>query len=208
MTGKTKIFNLALQGLFINKRIVNADTDSSTEAFVLRTQYDLVYIQALSELDLDSTSQTKTLELLTTSPNQKWRYAYRYPSDVALLRRIDNCGVTDDKETVIHHRVELFGYNGSTTKVIMTNENNSTIEYISIDTPEDTLSVEALRYIAYRLSEESVSLIVGEKSQTVMQTLKPKILEALIAARRKDGIETQVHESDWKLSSFVKARMS
>lgn len=208
MVNKTKIFNLALQQLFINKRISNADTDTSTEAFTLRTQWDFIYPQALSELDLDSTSQTKLLELVTTNPNQKWRYAYKYPNDVALLRRIDNCHVMDDKYSVINHRIELFTFNGDTIKVVMTNCNNSTIEYISTDTPWDTLTLEAAQYIACRLAEASVSLVVGEKAAQVPQLLKPKILEALIAARRKDGIETQVYEPEWKQSSLVKARMS
>lgn len=208
MYDKTKIFNLALQALFINKQISNADTDKSTEATVLRNNWDFVYPQVLAELDLDSTSQTKTLELLTDRPNQKWRYAYKYPNDIALLRRIDNCHVTDDIDSVINHRIELFTFNGDTTKVIMTNRANSAIEYISTNIPADTLTVQACKYAAIRLAKESVSLIVGEKSATVSKTLEPKILEALIAARHRDGIETQVYEPAWKHSSLVKARMS
>ena len=208
MYDKTKIFNLALQALFINKQISNADTDKSTEATVLRNNWDFVYPQVLAELDLDSTSQTKTLELLTDRPNQKWRYAYKYPNDIALLRRIDNCYVTDDIDSVVSHRIELFTFNGDTTKVIMTNRADSEIEYISTNVPADTLTVQAGKYAAIRLAKESVSLTVGEKSATVSKTLEPKILEALIAARHRDGIETQVYEPAWKHSSLVKARMS
>jgi len=208
MFNKTKIFNLALQELFINKRISNADTDTSTEAHTLRTQWEFTYPQALAELDLDSMSQTKQLELVEENPNTKWRYAYKYPNDVALMRRIDNCHVNDDIDTVVKHRVELYKFNGDTVKVIMTNKTDSVIEYISIDTPVDMITAEAAKYIAIRLAIECVSLIVGEKSSQMEQRIGNKIVAAHIAARRKDGIETQVDESAWKMSSLVKARMS
>lgn len=208
MYSKTKIFNLALQALFINKRVSNADTDSSTEAHSLRTQWDFIYPQALADLDLDSTSMTKTLELVVERPNTKWQFAYQYPSDAALIRRINNCHVLDDESTKIHHRVELYDYNGSIIKVIMTNKVDSEIEYISKNIPVDTLTPEAAQFIAIKLAIACISLIVGEKSTQVEKRLNEKIVEAHIAARRKDGIETQIHEPSWKMSSLVKARMS
>lgn len=208
MFNKTKVFNLALQALFINKRITNADTDNSTEAHALRTNWDFIYPQALSELDLDSTSITKTLELVVEKPNTKWLYAYKYPNDVALIRRIDNCHVTDDIDTVVKHRVELYEYNGDIIKVIMTNKHNSEVEYISTDVPVDTLTAEAAQFIALVLARASISLIVGERQSTVDQSVASKLVQAHVAARRKDGIETQVSEPAWKQSSFVKARMS
>lgn len=206
---KTKVFNLALQALFINKRISNADTDTSTEAHALRTNWDFIYPQALSELDCDSMSQTKVLELVEQTPNTRWRYAYKYPNDIALLRRIDNCHVTDDIDTVVHHRVQLHTLNGNTIKVIMTNTSDTEIEYISTKTPVDMINAEQAQFIALKLAGASISLIVGEKAQASFeQGIESKLLKAHVAARRKDGIETQVHEPAWKLSSLVKARMS
>jgi len=208
MIDKTKIFNLALQALFINKRVSNADTDSSTEAHALRTQWDFIYPQALADLDLDSMSMTKTLELVVERPNTKWQFAYKYPNDAALIRRIDNCHVMDDESTKIHHRTELYNYNGSVIKVIMTNKHDSEVEYISKNIPLDTLTPEAAQFIGFKLAIACISLIVGEKSTQVENGLRSKIVEAHIAAKRKDGIETQIHEPSWKMSSLVKARMS
>jgi hypothetical protein len=53
---KAGIFNLALGALLLNRQVTNADTDTSNEARVLRTHYDLALFSALEDLDLDSTA--------------------------------------------------------------------------------------------------------------------------------------------------------
>ena len=107
MFDKTKIFNLALAALSLQKRISNADTDSSTEALTLNVYWDLAFNSALQEMDLDSTSTSKALELVEENPNEYWSKAYLYPTDCVLLRRIKTGNLTDDEESKEDLRVEI-----------------------------------------------------------------------------------------------------
>ena len=207
MNNKTRIFNLALQELFLQKRITDADTDDSTEAFTLRVQWDFMYSIALSELDLTSTSETKILELIAENPTKNWRYAYRYPNDSALARRIPTCNVRDDKYDEIDMTVQLFTFNDSKMRVIMTNKPDAEIEYISTNVPADTLTPEAAKYIACRLAQESIPLAVGENSKSVQASIEKNLVKNLIAAQRRDRLETKVFEPEWQQSGFVRARM-
>lgn len=207
MFDKTKVFNLALAALFLQKRISNADTDASTEALSLNTFWDISYYSALQEMDLDSTSQTKTLALIDTlslNDGGFWQYVYEYPSDCLLLRRIVSQYLTDDRETAIDHRVEI--RNG--VKVIMCNESLAKIEYISKDIPIGTLHAEAIMFIALKLAMNCIPLVVGTNSATVAKSLNDKYDVSLVNAQKKDSAESSVYKEDWSRSGFVKARLS
>lgn len=208
MNNKTRIFNLALQELFLQKIISDAETDNSTEAHTLRVQWDFIYPIALSELDLTSTSQKKVLELVAENPNINWRYAYRYPNNAALVRRIITRNVRDDQYDEVDLSTELFTFNNSTFRAIMSNEPDAQIEYIAIDVPADTLTPEAAKYIACRLAQESTPLVVGENSKRVTDSIEKNLIKNSISAQRRDSLETKVYRPDWQKSGFVRARMS
>jgi hypothetical protein len=204
MFDKTKIFNLALAALFLQKRISNADTDQSTETQTLQTFWDTAYWSALQELDLDSTSSRKPLELVKDNPNTFWRYAYKYPSDCIFLRRIVSTNLTDDQESKIDLRVELF----ENQKCIMTNEQFAEVEYISKDVPLSTITAEAALFISLKLAKLSVPLIVGTNSAAVMKSIDESYVKAILDAQRKDSNETTIYQPEWMRSEFAKARMS
>lgn len=208
MNNKTRIFNLALQELFLQKIISDAETDTSTEAHILRVQWDFMYPIALSELNLTSTSRKIPLELVAKTPNSNWRYAYRYPNNAALVRRIVTCNVRDDKYDEIDMSRELFEYNGDVISVLMTNEPDAVAEIIRTDVPADTLTPEASKYIGTRLAQESVPLSVGENSKSVQASIEKNLVKNLINAQRRDSLETKVYQPEWQQSGFVKARMS
>lgn len=208
MNHKTRIFNLALQELFLQKRISDADTDTSTEAHTLRVQWDFMYPIALSELNLTSTSRKIPLELVAELPNSNWRYAYRYPNNAALVRRIVTCNVRDDKYDEVDMSRELFDYNGDVISVIMTNEPDAIAEIVRTDVPADTLTPEASKYIASRLAQESIPLAVGQNSDSVQKSVEKNLVKNLINAQRRDQLETKVYEPEWQQSGFVRARMS
>lgn len=167
MFDKTKIFNLALAALSLQKRISNADTDSSTEALTLNVYWDLAFNSALQEMDLDSTSTSKALELVEENPNEYWSKAYLYPTDCVLLRRIKTGNLTDDEESKEDLRVEI--YEGQ--KVIMTNKDAAEIEYISKDVPFSTLTAEAAHFISLRLAKLAIPLVAGTNKKDVLATL-------------------------------------
>lgn len=204
MYDKTKIFNLALSALYLQKRLSNADTDNSTEALTLNNLWETAFFSALQEMDLDSTSSTKELELVTLDPNKFWKYAYKYPTDCKFLRRIVSCYVTDDEYTNIDRKIEIM----DGQKVILTNQQEAMIEYISSNVPMASLSAEAALFISYKLAKLATPLIVGKNSQEVMKTLERNYQMALLDAQEKDALETTIYQPEWMKSGLAKARLS
>lgn len=204
MFDKTKIFNLALAALFLQKRVSNADTDTSTEVLTLQTLWETAYFTSLQEMDLDSTSQTKLLELVVNKPNEFWKFAYRYPSDSLLIRRIVSRRVTDDQESKIDLRIEIF----NNQKLIMTDEEFAKVEYISKDIGIEFLTAEAAYAVAMRLAKLAVPIIVGTDSAKVLKSVDEMYVKAVVDAQRKDISESTIYQPEWTRSEFAKARLS
>ncbi len=203
MFDKTKIYNLALAALFLQKRLSNADTDQSTEALSLGVVWDVAFQSALQQMDLDSTAQTKALELVELEPNELWKYSYKYPSDCVFLRRIVSTEVTDDIETREDFKVEL--RNG--LKVILANKENAFVEYISEDIGLNTLTAEAGYFIALRLAKLAAPLIVGTNSKNVIANLTEAYGMALLDAQKRDSLESSIYQPEWRKSELAKARL-
>ena len=198
------MFNLALAALSLQKRISNADTDTSTEALTLNVYWDIAFETALKEMDLDSTSTSKALELIETNPNTYWRFAYSYPSDCIFLRRIKSTQLTDDAESKIDLRVEV--YEG--VKAIMTDQNAAEIEYISKDIPLSILTPEAAYFIALRLAKLAIPLVAGTNKKDVQASLDEAYTMALLNAQRVDSMESSIYQPEYAKSGLVKARLS
>lgn len=209
MYNKTKIFNLALQALFIKKRISDAESDNSTEAHTMNVQWDFIYPVALSELDLNSTVKTKALELIVERPDRQWMYAYKYPSNAALVRKIDHLErIRDNYDTLIPHETKLLDYQETTYRAIFTDKCEAHVQYIPTDLSPEHLTPEAANYIAYKLAQACISLIIGENSKTVSDRVEKGLIEWHIAAKRRDSIENHVYEKITDRSKFARVRMS
>lgn len=204
MFDKTKIFNLALSALFLQKKIANADTDTSMETKVLNVNWDSAFLIGLQELDLDSTSTSKALELIKEDPNPFWVYAYKYPNDCVFLRRIRSQYVTDDTETFIDKKIEMM----DGEKVILTNEQYAIAEYIPNNIIPENLTAEAAHFLALKLARMSAPLIVGKNSKEVITMIEARYQEAMLQARAKDASETTIYQHEILRSEFVKARMT
>lgn len=204
MYSKAKIYNLALGALLLSRQIIDTDNDKSNECKVLNTFYDTAYRSTLEDLDLDSTSTQKTLELVAENPNTQWLYAYKYPSDCAFFRRIQSGTLTDNRTTHISKRVGV--YQGQ--KVIFTNAEQAVAEYISYDTPLDCLSATVGLAIAYRLAILSAPLVVGKGSTQLRTEIEKKYISTKAEAQEQDQRENFNFNADWQDSEFVEARTS
>lgn len=204
MWDKTKIFNLALSALFLQKRISNSETDTSNECLTLNNLWDTSFLTTLQEMDLDSTATTAVLELIETDPNDHWQFAYRYPVNCAFLRRIVSPYVTDDEETAIDRKIQML--NG--VKVILTDEQEASAEYIPFDLQIQDLNAEAVTCISLRLARSAAPLIVGKTADNVMRAMEFKYQEAMAEAKRKDSLESSIYQPEWMRSTLVKARLS
>lgn len=214
MYTKATIFNLALNALLLNRQIIDPASDQSNEAKVLNGQWPIALRNALAEMDLDSTSTFKSLDLVhdftkdpppnNGQPGPLWNYAYRYPDKCAFFRRIKSCNRNDDKFT--HIAKEIMIYDGK--KVIFTDEANAIGHYIPEDFPLQTLSAPGGMAIAFRLAWQSAPLVVGKGSKTLRDSIKADYAIAKAQAQALDERESFSFQSDENMSEFVKTRMS
>lgn len=210
MFTKAKFFNLALGDLLLSRQITQPDTDKSNEAAVLRTFYDVAWMAALADMDLDATSSQARLELTETfDPNvivplSQWHYAYKYPSNCAFFRRIQSCQIMDNKTSHIPKRVGIY----AGKKVIFTNQQDAIAEFIPLDIPLTLLSASAGLAVSHRLAIMGAPLITGKGAKRLMDDIGKKYVLAKMEAQQQDARENFNFEDDALISEFVETRMS
>lgn len=200
---KAEIYNLTLSALLLARQVVNVETDKSTEVNVLNTHWETALKSTLKDLDLDSLSTPITLELIEELDEGPWTYVYKYPTNCALLRRIESGYLTDNSRTHISKRVGL--HEGK--KVIFTNEADAVAECIPNDVPLSALSPMAAMAVAYKLAMLSTPLVVGKGSRTLKEDIKKDYLIAKAEAQEDDALENFNYEGDDVRSEFVTARL-
>lgn len=201
---KVQIYNLALGALLLTRRINDIDADNSTEVKVLNTHWDTALQSTLEDMDLDGTSSTKVLELITENPTIHWQYAYKYPTDCTFLRRIQNYDLKDVRSNQIPRRVAVF--NGQ--KVIFCNEPEAVIEYISSDVPLAALSSNAGLAVAYKLAMLASALVTGKGADKVKKEIQNSYVIAKTEAQETDRLENASFDDAATQSEFVEARTS
>lgn len=203
MWTQAKICNIALSALLLQRQITNLDTDTSNEGKVLKTHFNAALYSSLEDMDLDSTSTVVTLELLEEDPDDIWDYAYKYPKNCALFRRIVSPVETDNRKTHIPKRVRMH----RNKKSIFTNQDEAQAEIITTDFPLDMLSTNAGLAVAYKLAMLSSPLIVGKGSDKLREEIERKYAFYKAEAQEQDRIENFTFQDDETISEFVEARM-
>lgn len=201
---KVQIYNLALGALLLTRRINDIDADNSTEVRVLNTHWETALNSTLEDMDLDGTSSTKVLELLSTNPTIHWQYAYKYPTDCTFLRRIQSYSLKDTRTSQIPRRVAVL----SGQKVIFCNEPEAVIEYISTDVPLAVLSSNAGLAVAYKLAMLASALITGKSANKVKEDIQKSYAMARMEAQETDRLENATFDDAVTQSEFVEARTS
>ena len=201
---KAKIYNLALGALLLQRQTSDPDTDVSNEVKVLNTHWDTALEDALSDMDLDSTSEDVTLALIESDPTDDWSYSYAYPTTCVHFRRIKSFALKDNKTTRVKLRILI----DSDVKVIYTNEVDAVGEIISNGLPLSALSSSAALCIAYRLAVLGAPLIVGKGAKTLRKEIGDKYIIAKAEAQEKDHRENFNFDDDTVNSEFVEERLS
>jgi len=200
---KAQLFNLALNALLLQRRIINPDTDQSNEAKVLNTNFDVAFRATLQDLNLDSLSSQVKLELLCKNPNKLWAFAYKYPSNCAFFRRIQSDVLMDNRDTFIAKRVAI--HNGQ--KVIFTNQEEAIAEFIPFDVPLSALSAVAGLCVATRLAILSSPLVTGKGSRDLLPRLEQQYVLLKAEAQRQDQLENYNYVPDHIQSEWYNARI-
>lgn len=204
---KAQIYNLALGALLLQRQIADPNTDTSNEAKVLNTHWEVAFYSTLEDLDLDYTMSVAVLELIESDPDTFWDYAYKYPSDCAFLRRLQDANEKTFKDNrYTHHRKRIQIHEGQ--KAIMTNLENATAEYISKDISLASLDELTGLAIAYRLAHLSAPLIVGKGAQKLREEIQAKYIFYKAEAQEKDRRENFNYYTDQEESDWVNERLS
>lgn len=204
MYTKAKIFNLALGALLLTKRISDTDTDTSVENLTLNVHYDTAFRTTIEDLDLDSLSVQSTLELIEEDPNDLWLFAYKYPANCSLLRRIQSEVTKDTRNTQIQRRI--ITHNG--VKAIFTNQEDAILEYIPHDLTLNLLSSNAGLAVAYKLAILAAPLISGKGAGPLRKEIQSLYLLAKTKAQEHDRLENASYDEDSIMSEFVEERLS
>lgn len=201
---KPKIYNLTLAALLLSKRIIEVETDTSTEVATLNTHWDTALESTLKDLDLDSLSTPITLELITELTEGPWTYVYKYPTNCAFFRRIKSCVITDNKRTHIAKRVGM--YNG--LKAIFTNEYEAIAECMPKNIPLVALDANSALALSYKLAILSAPMITGKGAKDLVEKLEKKYLVVKAEAQEADASENFNYEDEALRSEFVDERLS
>ena len=203
---KVKAFQHAASALLLNEQISDTETSKTNLVRALNQAWDDALTITLQEMDLDSLSEPIKLELLATldEAEYQYRFAYKYPSRCAFMRRIRSCSRQDNSYTAIDKRVQL--YNG--VKAIYTDQEQAVIECIPLDVSLDALSPSAGLAVSYQLAYLSCSLVTGKGARTLREEIFNKYLIAKEAARELDARENHIFEAPQQRSEIVAARMS
>lgn len=204
MYTKAKIFNLALNALLLQRQVANADTDGSNEAKVLRTVYDVAFATTLADLDLDSLSTQADLELVEEDPTDHWLYSYAYPTDCAVLRRLQSQVLTDTETTHVDKQIRII----DGEKVILTNQAEAVIEYISTEVDLQHLSAAAGLALSFRLATLAAPLITGKGAAKLIEGLEARYKIAKAEAQEQDKDENRNPQDPATESSWVETRVT
>lgn len=204
---KAEIYNLALGSLLLTRQTTDPDTDKSNEIKTLNIFYQKALDRALADMDLDATSKTATLALVTSNPDDNWDYSYTYPSDCVRFRRVvpgSGCYTKDTRRT----RIPLQQVTKSDgERVIYTDEANAKGEYITNEVDLSTLPVMAGLAIAEILAHMAAPLVVGKGSKTLRDQIWKQYIIYKGEAQEVDRDENFNFEDPQVESDWVAARL-
>lgn len=202
-TVKADIFNLALDALLLNKEVVNPDTDTTAYAKTLRKKWPIALPETIADLDLDRTSEMVTLELVEMNPVPLWAYAYKYPDNCAMIRRIESGFLVDNRATRVPFATGTF----EGESVIFTNQPNAVASIQPSDLDFDTLNASGKMALALNLAMKSSFLITGKGATDLKKQLAEDYRFYKGKSQEFDRMENFIHSDPETESEYIAARM-
>lgn len=154
----TEIANLALSDLGTGAEIAVLETENSTEAEVMRRFYPLSVQVTLRDFPWSFANAYATLALVSEDPNDEWGYAYRYPSDCVLLKKILSGVRNDTRKTKVPYEI---GKDAS-GMLIYTDKALAQVKYTALVTDPSKFPPDFKLAVAHRLAAYAASRLCGE----------------------------------------------
>ena len=130
MASSTEIANLVLGHLAVGKDIGNLETESSTEARVIRRYYAAARDATLRDYAWPFATKFVALALVEEEPTTEWGFSYRYPSDCLEIRRILSGVRNDSRQSRAPYKIGQ----DSAGLLLYTDEEDAQVEYTMRET--------------------------------------------------------------------------
>ena len=170
------IYNLALTRLGHNEFVETA-SDTTTAAKVCRLHYEPTRRAVLEAHPWNFAVKRAELAALTDAPNHEFDYAFALPAD---FLRIVRTSLEADGYTDAEYRIETMVSGGDTIRVLVTNDETLSIEYLADVTDPNLVSATFADLMAARLAAE-ISMSITDTmsaSQALWQIYESKLREA------------------------------
>lgn len=190
MPSVTEICNLALSHLAVGKEIQNFSTDASEEASACRRFYEQVRDEALRDFPWPFATRIVSLALVAENPTSEWAYAYRYPSDCLMARRILSGANPETPATRVPYRVA----SDATGLLLYTNQANAELEYTVQATDPTFWPVDFRQVVSLLLAAYVAPRVTAGKSELGTQALQLYRYK-LSLAQANAGNEEQAHQA-------------
>lgn len=152
MPAVTDICNRAIMLCGVGDEIASLD-ERSPEAEACTAAYDPSLHELYREYKWSHATKRVSLALLsstTTAFSDEYFYAYQYPSDCELAKRITNDIVLDEAESFIPFK-RMYSTTYS-TEIIATNQDEAELEYIFFNDNEATFPWDFAEALAHRIA--------------------------------------------------------
>lgn len=174
-----QICNIALNRIGVLQTIVSLNPPDNTPTGVAcALAYDFCREELLSKFPWPWASKYTTLAVVATNPNQEWRYAYQYPTDALLIRRVTvsptasvtqpygtTPGFTFDRGDTNPNPIPFeIGYMNS-ARVIYTDLQYAACKYTFDQTDSATFTTEFANMFAWRLAVELADSLANDPNQ-------------------------------------------
>lgn len=200
MASEVDICNMALSHLGNSKEIAILATEKSEEAAACRRFYETARDTVLRDFAWPFATRILSLGLVEEDPNDEWAYAYRYPTDCLLLRRLLSGLRNDNRQSRAPYRVAR----DDDGLVIYTDLAEAQMEYTVRETDPNRFPPDFTLALSYRLAVLLASRITaGDPFKLVEKSFNLYQIE-LGNARAQAGNEEQPDETPQ--SEFIRDR--
>lgn len=156
MASKVAICNMALGALGVGDEIASID-ERSAEARACRIFYDETLKEVLRDHAWPFATKIVALALVEEAPSDEWGYAYRYPTDCVMMRRILSGQRLDTRATRVPNRIIA----DDAGQLILTDAAEAELEYTMIISDSQRLPPDFTAAFAYLLAVRIAPKVTG-----------------------------------------------
>ena len=200
VASKVSICNMALSHIGVSKRIVNIETEQSTEASTCRIFYNTALEESLREFPWSFATSFVALALVEEDPTDEWAYSYRVPSDCVTIRRVLSGVRNDTRESKVPYKVAR----DESGLLLYTDQENAEIEYTLFETDSTRYPADFVMAFSLKLAGYIAPALTRGDPTNVAVTAERRYIGVI-----KKAQATSVNEEQMDVpvdSEFVRAR--